>query len=251
MIRRVSLQSLGLLVIGLSPLTMGFIPVPSPSEIPSAIALKFPETGNRGKPKQSAGGGVRGDQDNCITPNTDEISLAAIMPNRDNTGKTTLANPQLLIFISQTKAKSGELVITDGTNREVYFAAYSLPQQPGIIQVTIPAKATLKPNQTYNWTFMVVCNPDYRNYDHFIKGQITYTEPNSDLQKQLQGYSPLEKAEKYAESGLWFETVVFLKEIRRTDPKQWQERWRELLQSVGLENLANYPLLDCCTAKNQ
>jgi hypothetical protein len=249
MIRQIPLQWMSLLVLTLSPLTMGFESFASPSQSSSVIALKFPNTGNRGKPKHSAGGGVRGDQDNCLSQDATGISLAAILPNRENITQTTLDNPRLPIFIAQTQAKSGELVITDRNNREVYVATYPLPQRSGIIQLDLPAKAKLQPNQTYNWSFMVVCDLNYRNRDYFIQGQLTYTEPDPSLSKQLQGSSNLEKAEKYAASQLWFETMTQIEEIRRTNPQQGQELWGELLKSVGLEPLASAPILDCCTAK--
>lgn len=244
---RKSLESLGILAIATFSLaSVPSLPSQSLASSPMEISLKFPPTGNRGAPKTTTGGGTRSDDTACISAKEGEVSLIALMPNRENIGKTTDATPTLYWYIPETSATSGEFVLLDKDDNEVYQTTFALPSEPGIVKLSIPAKASLKPGKSYSWFFTIICDSQYRNRDKYVEGVIEYTKLNSELKDQLKNAAPLEKARLYAESTIWYETLDTIAQLRNQKPTEWEE----LLKSVGLEAITQTPFRDCCTAKN-
>lgn len=247
--RSKSLQSIGILAVAISPALFGFSSLPSQSSTqsnPTEISLKFPPAGSRGAPKATAGGGTRSDDTSCISVKEGEIPLVALMPNRENTGKTATATPILYWYVPQTTAITGEFVLTDEDDNEVYQTTFALPVEPGIVKLNIPAKASLKPGKSYSWSFMIVCDSQYRNRDKYVEGVIQYTELSSELKSQLEKKAPLEKAKLYAGNKIWLETLNTVAQLRSKNSIEWEE----LLKSVGLEVIAQKPFVNCCTAEN-
>lgn len=208
------------------------------------VSLKFPPTGNRGAPKATTGGGSRGEDTTCISAKENEPSLIALMPNRENAGKTAAATPTLYWYIPESTATSGEFVLLDEDDNEAYQTTFALPGQPGIVKLSIPTTASLKTGKRYSWSFSLICDSQYRNRDQYVEGVIEYTELNWDLKEQLKNATPLEKARLYAESAVWHETFDTVAQLRSENPTEWEE----LLTSVGLEVIAQAPFRDCCIA---
>lgn len=208
----------------------------------TAIGIKFPPTGNRGKPKKTTSGGNRNDRDNCIVERGNRDFLIAMMPNRENKGKTT-GKPNFYVYIPQSQAKTGELVLLDNNDREIYFGSFKIPARSGIVKLTLPSKIELRSGQTYTWSFMLVCDPQYRNRDRVVEGSIETIALDTALKGQLKTATIQEQAELYSRAGIWYETIDLVAQMRA---KNWQQ-WQELLDSVGLDLLANEPFLDCCS----
>ncbi|ACK69849.1 protein of unknown function DUF928 [Gloeothece citriformis PCC 7424] len=248
MIRPSYLTSLGLIVVVISPTLMGFSSL-SNSTLkplhPAQISLNFPPTGNRGAPKSTAGGGTRSDDYECMALKEGDIPLVALMPNRENIGKTATSTPTLYWYVPETKATDGELVVLDDQGNEVYYTNFALSQQSGIVKLTIPPGANLQPGKTYSWSFMVICDSNYRNRDKFVEGKIEYIAVNDELKNQLKKGSDLEKAQLYAQQSIWYETLDLIAKNRPQNTAEWQQ----LLQSVGLGSLTEKPLIECCQPK--
>lgn len=241
------LTSLGLIAIALSPTLMGFSDLPEVSEQSNSIyiTLDFPPTGNRKSPKTTSGGGTRSDDINCLAVKEGDTPLVALMPNRENIAKTATATPILYWYLPETKVTDGEFVLVDEQGNEVYFTNFALPKQAGIVKLTIPEKAKLQPNKTYSWSFSVICDSRYRNRDKFVEGKIEYISVDTELKNQLKNSSALEKAQLYAKESIWFETLEIMAQMR----SEKQAEWQQFLQSVGLEELANQPFIECCQPK--
>ncbi|WP_143874131.1 DUF928 domain-containing protein [Nostoc sp. 'Peltigera malacea cyanobiont' DB3992] len=58
--------------------------------------------------------------------------------------------------------------------------------------------------------------------------------------------SPVELATKYAEVGVWYDTLKILAAAKRSQPnnKAFATEWHDLLKQVGLENIASQPLIE-------
>ncbi len=241
-----SLKLWGIVILATSPALIGFAPRPSldtSSFKSTEISLKFPNTGNRGAPKITSGGGTRSDDTSCISTQEGILPLVALMPNRENKAKTASKTPNLYVYIPQTTATEGEVVIVDENEQEVYFSQFTLPTQPGMVKVTLPV--AFEAGKSYNWSFMVICDSRYRNRDKFVEGVIEFVDLDSKVENQLKTASPLEKAQLYADSTLWFEAFDIVAQTRAENPTTWQE----LLNSVGLDMLVDAPILNCCQAK--
>lgn len=247
MIRPLALKSFSIIAIAVSPLVIGFIHGSSSLAGENnyrEISLNFPATGkNRGAPAATVGGGTRSDDTTCLNIQEGEIPLVALMPNRENVAKTATATPNLYWYIPKTKATTGELVLVDENNQEIYFNRFALPKQAGIIKLSIPAKANLKPGHTYSWSMMVICDSRYRNRDKYVEGTLEYVSLEAEVKSQLKNIAPLEQAKLYAQAGIWVETLDLLAQMRGEKPQDW----RQILTSVGLEKLVNLPVVGCCS----
>lgn len=251
-----SLPRLGILAVAISPALIGAsLPSQSPAQSErnsrassnsTQISLEFPRTGNRGAPKTTAGGGSRGDDYSCASVKEGEMSLVALMPNRENVGKTATRTPTLYWYVPQTTATEGEFVLLDKDENEVYQTTFALPSKPGVVKLSIPTKAGIKPGNSYSWSFMIICDSRYRNRDKYVEGVIEYAKLDSGFKSQLEKQTPLEQAKLYAKNKIWFETLNTVAQLRSENPLEWEE----LLKSVGLEAIASEPLAECCTANN-
>ncbi len=212
---------------------------------PSLISLNFPDTGDRGAPKKSAGGGTRSDDQTCLTNEENETPLVALMPNRENKAKTATDTPTFYGYIPPTTATQGEFVLVDENNKEVYYTRFSLPSTPGIIKLEIPETVNLQPGD-YTWSLMIICDSRYRNRDKYVEGSLEYIPSTPGLENQIKDKPSLAKAEVYANESLWFETLDTVAKIKEENPQEWQE----LLSSVGLEMLVEVPMIDCCQPNN-
>ncbi len=242
-----SCQLLGVIAIAFSPALVGFsspLSVRSTANKPQSISLQFPAARDRGAPKTTSGGGTRSDVASCISVKEGEPSLTALMPSNNNIGTTASATPTLYWYIPTTKATSGEIVITDESNQEIYQASFALKSSPGIVKFTIPAQASLKPDKQYGWSFMIVCDRQYRNRDVAVAGDLKYQGLDADIRKELASKTLLEQAKIYAKNAIWLETLDTAAQLRPEQPAAWEE----LLQSVGLSAIAKAPFTDCCTA---
>lgn len=243
-----SLPRLGILAVAMSPALVGasLPPQPPAQSNLTQISLEFPRTGNRGAPKTTTGGGSRGDGTSCGSVKEGEMPPVALMPNRENVGKTATATPTLYWYVPPTTATEGESVLLDQDENEVYQTTFALPSKSGVVKLSIPTKAVLKPGNSYSWSFMIICDSQYRNRDKYVEGVVEYSELDSDLKSQLEKQPPLEQAKLYAENKIWFETLDTIAQLRSKNSLEWEE----LLKSVGLEAIAPEPFVDCCTANN-
>lgn len=112
----------------------------------------------------------------------------------------------------------------------------------------LPSFAGLPPleiDQNYHWYFSMLCNPVNRAEDVFVEGWIQRVETNSVLVK-LKKSSLEERANLYASAGLWHEALMTLTELRRDHPDDLAiaANWTKLLQSVGLDTIAQEPLVE-------
>lgn len=243
------LPILSVLAIACCPSLVGLHPAtasPPKSSNPLEISLKFPAGKNRGTPVTTSGGGARSDSVACVNLKKGELSLNALTPNYSNVATTASATPTLYFYIPPTKATTGELVITDENDREVYQTTFSLPSQSGIAKLTIKSETGLTSGNQYKWALMIVCDRQYRNRDIFIEGKLEYQALAEAIAKSLEDKKTLEKAEFYAQKGYWLDTLDNAAAIRSTQPADWTE----LLNSVGLEAMSDLPLVDCCIPDN-
>ncbi|MDJ0508053.1 MAG: DUF928 domain-containing protein [Crocosphaera sp.] len=230
----------------LSLITLGTVypwlpSISSPLLKRSLISLKFPNTGNRGAPENTTGGGTRSEDHTCLTNEENEAPFVTLMPNRENKAKTATDAPTFYTYIPTTTATQGEFVLIDAQQNEVYYTQFPLPTTPGIITLKIPQTVALKPGN-YTWSLMIVCDSRYRNRDKYVTGSIEYLRLTPELETTMKNKPSLEKAQLYATSSLWFEALDTLAQVKQENPQEWQE----LLESVGLDMLAEIPILDCC-----
>lgn len=186
------------------------------------------------------GGGSRGD---CPFS---AKRLTALVPE-NNLGLTVAASPTFFFYIPQTPTpQTVEFVLLDDNDRQVYKTAFMTTGASGIIHLSLPASKALPPlaiGKNYHWYFSMLCNPANRAEDVFVEGWIKRVEPNPVLALKLEKASSQERAALYASAGFWHEALVALAKARRDRPNDSAiaANWTKLLQSVGLETIAQEP----------
>jgi hypothetical protein len=233
-----------------APVLVGFAPNPPQTTVsptaPTLVSLSFPKSPGTGRgPSRTASGGarsttcfVKGEADN-------QIPMTVLMPT-NNLGTTAEANPALFLYIPESRIDGGEVrIFEQEEEQQVYVKKFDLSNKPGnrsgIVKLNL-RDANLEPGKTYEWSFVPFCLDAGGELEILpspsLEGQFQRTPltPLQDAQLE-QADTPLEKAEIYARSGIWNETLDLAEQLRPSDPQEWMN----LLKSVELEKLAEAP----------
>jgi hypothetical protein len=200
---------------------------------------------DRGLPGRREGGGTR--SGSCATG---QPTLTALTPDK-NFGQTVSPYPTWFWYVPETSAQAAEFVLLDSNNVEVYKAIFQIANQSGIISLSLPEHSNLSPltvGQDYHWYFSLICDRRDRSGDIYTEGWIQRIQPDSALTQQLASAVEGDRSELYATNGIWYDAVSNLADLRRlqSNNSTYRDNWNTLLRSVGLENLAAQPLVQCC-----
>lgn len=171
--------------------------------------------------------------------------LTALVPTE--MGLTVSESPTFWLYIPYEfqNVQAGEFVLQDERGeRDIYRTPVTLSGTPGIISIRLPSNLSepLVIGQPYLWSFIVFCHSeDTEDTDAnvFVEGYVQRVTVSSALQDYRD----------YANNKIWYGALNELAESRRRDLQNWQLKkdWEILLETVGLESLAQEPLLQCCT----
>jgi hypothetical protein len=202
------------------------------------ITFKAPE-GLQAPGRRVAGGSRAPQERNC---SSGQNPLTAVVPN-SNIGLTTQANPTFFFYIPQTSATL-ELVLRDQDKE--YKQMYKSSEKGGIVSIPFN-KTPLEVDKVYRWSLSIVCNPKERSKDKFVEGAIVRVKTVAQLASKLATASPQERANLYAEAGIWQDSLASLAQSLSDNPSnaELKAEWQALLtsKSVGLDNLVSEPLL--------
>jgi hypothetical protein len=183
-----------------------------------------------------------------------EKSPIPLIPTSKEAQLTTSGNPTFFIYVPQTtqQIQGMEFILRDDQNVPLYKKTFKPAEQSGIVSVTLPAQqASLQLDKTYTWSFSMICDPRNRDQDLYLKGKIERVQDENLTQQIQETTQPLEQATIYATAGFWENALSTLANLRRQRPNdpEINKYWSELLTSVELQEVANQPLLPCCTAQ--
>lgn len=223
---------------------------------------KQPE--NRGAPRDRRGAGTRGD---CPVANKPLTALVPLVSKTANqTVKTGTANTQYVLGLTTAEhptfwfyvpyvpknINSVKFVLLDEKNNSVTTEPIpiTLSNTPGVIKVSVPAtEKPLSIGQYYHWYLLIDCNPQSRSEDIAVEGLVQRIVPKQELTRRLVAATPRQRVALYAQAGIWQDALTTLGELRT---RQRQDAalatdWKDLLESVGLENLSMEAIAECCT----
>ncbi|MBD2207420.1 DUF928 domain-containing protein [Calothrix sp. FACHB-1219] len=183
---------------------------------------------NRGKPKDR---GVAGSRRGCPLI---KQPLTALVPARD-VNLTYSEHPTFLfnIPVLPVEARTGEFIVQDMQDNDIYRTSITLPEKAGIIKVKLPESGrSLSVNQTYQWYFKIYCQPQDKSIYYFVDGKVERVSRNN-----------------YSSENIWFDNLTDVAEKLRTSPQNptVREEWTAFLQDGDLAEFANQPLLPCCS----
>lgn len=218
---------------------------PSRIELARFFGFKFPRIRASGN---LYGGGVRG---NCMA---EQVDMKALVPN-SQIGLTLVQNPTFFVRLSKTTAKQAKFTLINvNDNSATYEKTFPVTSTGGVISFTLPADAgALKANQEYHWGLQLLCeNADGdQGANPIVDGAIKRVEPNATLASQLRSASLSDRVTLYAENGYWYDTIKTLADLRAANPKDptLTDNWSQLLNQAGLQEIAQDPLIQCCTLR--
>ncbi|NJM69379.1 MAG: DUF928 domain-containing protein [Scytonema sp. RU_4_4] len=228
---------------------------PSPARIDSAKPVKALPNQKRsrfnrldfsdlGRPRKRRGGGSRG---SCLVAN--KPPLIALVPNI-GAGLTVTESPTFWFYVPYTLTSdySVEFVLKDNQDNTVYKNKFSgKGTSEGIVNLRLPSTISLEAGKDYDWYFLIYC--DAQNQDKFVyvNGSVRRVE-HPDLKRQLTSTSDQDRIAWYKAEGIWYEALTVMAERVSVSPQDDKIRqdWTDLLQSVGLEEVASEPFVSCC-----
>jgi HPt (histidine-containing phosphotransfer) domain-containing protein len=230
------------------------IPVADASVSPSRVtrpSLRTAQTpsldfSDVGRPRRRQGGGSRG---SCLIAN--QPPLTALVPV-DSTGYTLSQSPSFWFYqpYSLGKGQGLEFVLKDSQDNLVHSQAIADQDiAAGLIQLSLPESVVLAPDQSYEWYVLVRCDATNAERFVFVNGAIRRLE-RPDLQNRIGTLPSAAHANLYLTENLWYDAVDAAATQLQNAPQNsdFQQQWTQLLETVGLSELAAAPFTPCCEA---
>jgi Domain of Unknown Function (DUF928) len=231
------------------------------SQPTTKVKFRLPPPPNRGINRgQRIGGASR-----VSNPVIDETSsprpiLVAFVPEYDTAGTKKIwglaaaQHPDFWFYSSYSKSSINKAVFTfrNKNNQVIYKSTASIPTKPGIFRIQMPSSSPmLVVNQLYQWELTFLVTPDNAQdktkiEEVTVAGWIQRTNLNSNLQNKIQQASPIQQAAIYADNGLWYDAFSAVAQFKRDRPQdvQIEQNWKDILNSVNLDKLANKPFVE-------
>ena len=167
-------------------------------------------------------------------------ALTALVPEKTAQSLTTAEHPVFWFYIpyAPEEIESIEFSLHSNVNDQmttIYRTSPQLTKTPGVIGIPLPPipKHSLKLNESYRWYFKANCKPrpqeKSRKDDIKLEGVVIRVQGGSNLGNQVIWYDELtNRAKRY---------------LSNPQNTEVQNAWTELLTTVGLEELAQVPLV--------
>jgi hypothetical protein len=134
---------------------------------------------------------------------------------------------------------SAEFLVNNRDEKEyVYKTQFTLPKTPGIVSISVPlsANTSLETGKYYHWYLTLKCKGSTINTpDLEVDGWVQRILPKPSTTNQIDTPAP---------EG-WYDAVNNLANRLIASPQdtKLKQEWTDLLKSVGLQNLAQEPLI--------
>jgi len=161
---------------------------------------------------------------------------------------TVEQTPTFLVHITETEAEEAVFTLmTEDRSEVVYEKTISLENKtPGIVSISLPESDAADPenellqvDQIYNWFVTIPCDQNDWSQNPTAEGWVKRIAKEESLKQELAKTPDMDQPQVFVDHGIWTEAVSSLAELRERYPNnpQVQTDWKDLLESVGLENL--------------
>ncbi len=190
-----------------------------------------PPAGNR-----TPGGGLGPDE--AVCPEKPQ-KLTAITPVNVY-GKTLSERPTFWFYVPYTSAEVGSgqfSVLTEDDGERVYETAFTLPEQPGLVSITLPAESgvSLQEGGRYHWHLKLACvSASTAKTNLKIDGWVDRVAATPERQAQVTNTSP----------EIWYDAIDYLAaQLQSSNTAELGQTWTDLLKGVELCDLTEKPLV--------
>jgi hypothetical protein len=198
-----------------------------------------------GAPGQRSDAGSR--TQSCKQAEKSLTAIVPVYPAKDADivwATTTTEQPTLWFYVpySSTSA-SGEFVL-ENVDRQQTIVKVPLAAKPGIMQVPLAdQKASLETGKQYRWYFNIYCR-NSNDVDSYVEGSITRQLLSTTLHDRLMQTRTLpQRIDLFAANGMWHDAVTIAADLQCARSNDLN--WTKLLQAVGLQELAQEPIVTC------
>ncbi|NJR75715.1 MAG: DUF928 domain-containing protein [Scytonema sp. CRU_2_7] len=234
-------------------ISLSFIPV---GIIPSAAQVTFrPRSAAQVTfrpprilaPRESTGGASRGGN-GCLSAQTasQNASVTPVLPS-SRIGFTVKERPTMLVYIPQTSAKKALFSLQDEQKRNHYQTTINLPEKSGVIAIQLPESApALQTGKNYQWSLSMICSAQLEPDSPLVNGWIQRVQSPVSLKHHDHSSPSLKLVSHLADNGVWYDTASELARLKKAHPQNptITVSWQQLLDSVGLNAIANQPLIN-------
>ncbi|XWK89488.1 MAG: DUF928 domain-containing protein [Phormidium sp.] len=234
-------------------------PRPNNQSLPTNWGAYEPD-GNIGSPGRREGGGTRGP---CIQNSANDKVMALVPVN--GFGTTTAEYPTFSVYLPPLSLETEpeiEFVLKTPQQKEIYKTKFKINRGVGIISFSLPHTSNLPAlelNKNYFWSVTLICSPEDVNIgdlsgNKVVSGVIRRVTPNANVLQELErAESWRDRVIIYAKAGIWYDALSNLAEMRRRNPNDpiVVRDWQQLLKSVGMEKLAQEPIMQPVVGRNQ
>ncbi|MDV2996986.1 MAG: hypothetical protein N4J56_006691 [Chroococcidiopsis sp. SAG 2025] len=102
------------------------------------------------------------------------------------------------------------MLVEEGGTKPIFQREMRL-SSPGVVKLELPATLKLKPSR-YQWTVALVCNRKFPSKNTYVQVKFDRLPLDRGLQRRLQRQTPLQQAQTYARSGIWYEAIALAHE---------------------------------------
>ena len=219
--------------------TIAFL-LPLPELAPSAFAAPAATLtqqrslpgGNPGRPPGVPTSG------RSLCPGTLKAKQTILIQNK--VGQTVSAQPTFLWHLSGDSNLDLEFILTDTAQEEPLFKQRFAQPKAGFTEFKLPPTIKLLPGRQYLWSVRLLCSTTDMAANPTAQGFITYRVAASGLVRQLEAAtSATQRAEIYAQQGLWYDALGALWAAYRANPSDTAARqtFFSLLQQMGYETI--------------
>lgn len=208
----------------------------------------------QGRPLSRTSGGSRGTCSDLLVallPGSDTLTGAVTECNSASTSHlaATLETHPTLWFHIPAQAETGttaELVLLDNNQQVLSSDVVTLPAKVGIIGLQLDYP--LETGDVYSWIFSILSQPNSPSQNPTVEGRLQRIEAQPALSDALATQDTPSQIRALAHHGIWHDALHELALLYRdeSDNMEIQTNWVTLLDSVGLESIAQEPLVDCC-----
>ena len=216
---------------------------------PSRNRKKSDNVSYEGLPSNRRDGGSRG---NCIANGQDFVAL---VPNRP-VNETASISSQIFFYVPQTEEpKEIEFILRNREDRLVHKTVMQTTDRSGIMSVTIPEQVQENSREyygDYHWYLSLICDSQQRAKDVVLEGWIEYVELNNSVKEKINLSNSIRKSNLLQQEGIWYDALSVLAEQKKLDSDLTliQKEWSQILESIGLLDLASEPLIKAETIKS-
>ena len=146
-----------------------------------------------------------------------------------------------------------EFILQDEAGNDIYQTSVTVSHSTaGVMKIALPSHLPpLAVNQEYHWYFFVYCGADEYSNMTYVEGSLHRINPDANLTNQLAQANHQEKITLLAAHGIWHEPLTMLAQLRKKQPNNLaiKQNWQNLLTSIGLEAIAQAPVLSYCPSQ--